>query len=473
MLDPEARDQWALFVENRDAVVGALRRGECDGILPAACTFFDGFAAFLLEHGIIEVLGTLADHRERRSIPAFFFASTLLHMPLFRLQHLADVENVLFRSPFILRNLGFNARQIADGFYATSGPRPFSAEALADFCAELPAEDLLNHQLAVVRQLRVEFPEVFRQGTYAMDCFLVTCPPGRKAMPAVRLKFCVLSLRLGGRALPLISSCGPDKGEDSGDITRGRELVAALRNVLGREDLALLLIDRGFIDGAWLAEQAKLGTEIIIGVKSDMSAYRDMLGLAKMEDSEWQEVPSPKNHRTPPPKREVAVFPEITSWDACAVPLTGLVVRDRYSDSKEEWQAYVSVKQYSDGRVFYSRQRERWEEEEAFMALTRYWGVDDLPPMREGVARAIVHFTLLAYFMLGLFRWQNERTTTTTLPRLAFPEVDLAVYAGKYYTLLTASDLLTIILDNVTAWQTNRPTLLATLRLAERKADTS
>ncbi len=102
----------------------------------------------------------------------------VLHMLLFRLHHLSDIENVLFRSPFILRTLGFNARQIAEGFYATNGPRPFSAEALGDFSEDLPAEALLDLQLATVRQLRTRFPKLFEQATYAMDCFLVTCPPG-------------------------------------------------------------------------------------------------------------------------------------------------------------------------------------------------------------------------------------------------------------------------------------------------------
>jgi hypothetical protein len=124
MLDRETRDRWALFTEDREAVISALRKGQCDAVLPAARTFLDGFAAFLLEHGLVEHPGGLPDHRERASIPSFFFCTILLHLPLFRLHHLADIEGVLFRSPFILRSLGFNARQIADGFYATSGPEP-------------------------------------------------------------------------------------------------------------------------------------------------------------------------------------------------------------------------------------------------------------------------------------------------------------------------------------------------------------
>jgi hypothetical protein len=427
---------------------------------------------------------TLPDPRQRRSIPAFFFCTTLLHLPLLRLDHLVDIENVLFRSPFILRTLGFNARQIAEGFYASNGaskgPRPFTAEALGDFFESVSAGALLDLQLAIIRRLRQQCPRLFEQGTYAMDCFLVTCPSGARSLPEVRLKYCVLSLRLGGRALPLLATCGPDSGDESGDVTRGRELLASLRQVLGASELGLLLIDRGFLDGSWIAEQARLGTEVLIGQKSNMAAYQDLLGLAKMNDTVWEEVAPPQNHRTPPPKREVALFAEITTWETCQVPLCGLVIRDRYLEGqdrdKDEWQVYVSSASYTKASDFYERQRLRWEEEETFMALARYWGANDLPPLREGVARAMIHFALLAYLLLGLFRYLETREgeeASTFLPPLIVPEVELAVYAGKYYALLTASELLTIVFDNLPAWQKHSRTILASLRLAERRLDSS
>ncbi len=223
---------------------------------------------------------------------------------------------------------------------------------------------------------------------------------------------------------------------------------------------------------------------MIIGLKHNMVAFQDLVGLAQMADSVWTEVEAPKNHRQPPPKREIALFSEITTWDACKVPLSGLVIRDHYPKSerepegkdkgKEEWRIYVSTKGYAKASDFYARQRLRWEEEESFMALSRYWGANDLPPLREGVARAVVHFTLLAYLLLGLFRHlEARREASTFLPPLIVPEVELAVYAGKHYALLTASELLTIVFENLAAWQKHSHQILASLRLAERKLDSS
>ena len=474
MLPQAERDRWVLFEEDREAVVAALRRGECEAILPAARSFLDGLAEFLHQHQILEQFGSFPDGRTRRSIPAFFFCVTLLSLPLLRLHHLADIEGVLFRSPFILRLLGFNARQIAEGFYVGAGPRPFTAEALGDFFADVSADTLHAQQLDLLRHLHRRFPDVFARGVYAMDCVTVAAPPGRSGLPAARFVVCILSVQLGSYAVPILWSYAPETGEGTGDVSLGRALVAEARDVLTPDDLSLLLIDRGFLDGAWLAEQAKRGTDLVVGLKEDMHAYADLVGLSRLPDTVWEDVPPPKNHRDPPPQRQVALIPPIESWDACAIPLTGLVVRDRYPNGEVAHQAYVSPRSFPDAVSFYAEQRRRWDAEECYMALARYWNVNDLPPLRLGVARALVHFALVAYLLLSLFRRQNQADgPLASLPRALVPEVELAVYAGHAYALLTASEIVAIMLDHADAWHHNRSRILAALRLSERRLDTS
>lgn len=475
MLDENARDTWVLFVENRERVIAAMRSGECDAVLPAAQTFLDGFAGFLLKHDLVDALRNVPDHRNRVSIPSFFFCMTLLHLPLFRMRHLADIEDVLFRSPFILRSLGFNARQIAEGFYSTiDGPRPFTAEALADFFSDVTGDELLSQQLGMLRKLRLCFPDVFQSGVYSMDCMTIAAPPGKCGLSPARFVVCVLSLHLGKIAIPVLWSFAPETGEGTGDVSLGRRLVARAREALQPGDLDLLLIDRGFIDGAWLAQQVRLGTNVIIGLKTDMAAYADLLGLAQMDNVTWERVPAPKNHHNPPPERTVALFDSIESWDACTVPLQGLVIRDRHLDGRVEWQAFVTPGKHPDGRSFYAAQRRRWDEEEQFMGLGRYWGLNDLPPMRLGVAHAITHFTLQAYLLLALFRREEQIPGhLATRPQEPFPGVELAVYCGQYFALMTGSELMEIVLDNAPAWRSNRKQWLSAMRLAERRKDSS
>jgi hypothetical protein len=88
------------------------------------------------------------------------------------------------------------------------------------------------------------------------------------------------------------------------------------------------------------------------------------------------------------------------------------------------------------------------------------------------VALAMVHFALVAFTLLGFYLQETEAADTfDTLnmgpPSLPLPERELAVYAGRHFALLLASELLDIILSNVDAWQENRQQLLMALRHCE------
>ena len=176
----DSREQaWHIFIENREAVIAALERGECDGILPAARGFLDGFAEFCLDTGVVRCFEAFPDRRARRTIPMFFFCHTLIYRPLFKLTRLAPIEKVLFRSPYILRQLGFNARQIEEGFYHTpDSQRPFTAQTIADGFARAEAEDFLSNQQAVLRALQSYCPGEFLSGLWVMDSVHFHVPPG-------------------------------------------------------------------------------------------------------------------------------------------------------------------------------------------------------------------------------------------------------------------------------------------------------
>jgi len=203
---------WSLVTEDRDAVLAALKRGECDGLVPAAGEFLDRFVQFLSDHGILARFEQFPDGRARRSIGPEFFCNTLLHKALFRLRSLAQIGPVLFHSPDVLRHLGFNLRQIEEGFYEGDGQRPFDPEALADFFDALEPAELERHQLALAAQLVQECPALSEAGTAVLDATTVTVPPGHYKRPGGQIKACVLSLRAAGRTLPVLwdyTSRGP------------------------------------------------------------------------------------------------------------------------------------------------------------------------------------------------------------------------------------------------------------------------
>ena len=221
---------WQIFLENRAEVIAALQRGECHGILPAARGFLDGFAEFLLVAGVLAVWERFPDPRLRRSIPIFFFCNTLVHGILFGLRRLAPMGRVLFRSPYILRQLAFNAQQIEEGFYRTEkGRKPFDEEAIAECFAAAKREDFLTNQKAMLKGLVHHFPGQFRKSLWVMDSVHFSTPKGRWVEPG-HYKVCVLGIWQESVVWPVLWVF---QEESVHETQVGKQLLAAAEEVLG------------------------------------------------------------------------------------------------------------------------------------------------------------------------------------------------------------------------------------------------
>ena len=461
--------EWYIFTENREAVIAQLKRGECDGILPAARGFVDGFAEFCLEAGVLEAFEKFRDPRARQSIPMFFFCNTLVYRPLFHLPRLKPIEQTLFRSPYIMRQLGFNAQHIAVGFYQTAtGAQPFAAQAIADTFARAKAEDFLHNQQVVLRALWEYCPGQFRSALWVMDSVHFRVPRGAHT-PAQEFKACVLGVWQERVVWPLLwMFVSPDEAE----ITVGRKLITAAESVIGAGTIPHLLVDRGYLDGAWLTELHQRGTRVTMGVREGMLILEDMQNLSRMPGMTWQPAEPPKVHDEPKPQREIMSLPAMDAeWDTCDVPLSSCLIRDTYPDAVR-YRGLVTTEPDIAACDILRDDRRRWTEEEVFMTLTRYWHFDDLPPCRLGVAYALTHFALVAYTLMGFYFQEMDgavdvTTWNTAPPPFPLPERELAVYAGPYFALLLPSEVVAIILEHMDAWQTNREQLLMALRLTE------
>jgi hypothetical protein len=461
--------EWRIFRWNREAVVESLRKGECGGILPAARGFLDGFADFMLEGGILEAFERFPDPRQRRSIPIFFFCNSLVHRPLFHLQRLAPIERTLFRSPYILRQLGFNARQIAEGFYNTAeGETPFTVEAIAECFARAEPEDFEANQKEVLKQLVEYCPGEFREGLWVMDSVHIAVSRGAHT-PALRFKVCVLGVWQESVVWPLLWAFVP---EATSELVVGRRLFAAAEEALGKGFIRHLLVDRAYVDGKWITQLYQSGTRVTIGLKEGMLALEEMKNWREAPDTVWTEVDPPKLANTPLPQRAVTGFVALSEeWKNCAAPLSGCLVRDTYPD-KTVYQGLVTTEATAEATEILTDNGQRWTLEEVYMTLTRYWQFDNVAPCRAGVAYAQVHFALVAFTLLGFYLQETEDIEDTETwnqgpPALPIPERELAVYAGPYFALLRASELLEIILSHIEAWKANEAKLLMALRHCE------
>jgi Transposase DDE domain len=255
---------------------------------------------------------------------------------------------------------------------------------------------------------------------------------------------------------------------------------------VGPNVMKILLLDRGFINGAKIG-QLKRDHDIdtVIPIRSDMNLQDDVRGLMKLP-TPWQ--PYEPTHRAPLPdvtapshgqpthptakKREqtrqktlaqkraekekasppdpsrvrehtlIARFPDLTSWWECPVPLTGVYSRDVYADGHETgWllvttNATWSAKQVRD---LYGR---RTDIEERHRQVKCFWDLTRFHSTAWSLVVSQTVFVCLTYSLLQLHLLQqghealNRRTVPTT--RRLLPDGDrVVIYRQQYFAFFT------------------------------------
>lgn len=454
---------WVLLTEDPKAVLAALRRGETDGIVPAASGFMDRFAQFMIELGIPEFLNKFPDHRKRKWITPFLFCNVMLHKAIFRLDSLSAIGPFLFSSPAVMKTLGFNLAQITEGVYAGSSQKPFNEEAMSDFFAATRPEDFLSNQKQILKWLVVRHPEIIEDGSLIMDCLWLGIPAGHLGREQTHVDTCLVCGQSRGELFPLLWSLLP--ANTSADLSQGKALIDELMPIAGKH-VKRLIVDRGFMSGEWVSQLKHKGVDTLIGLRSDMVLHQDMLSLATEEDTIWLDAPPPKYH-TARPTRHIAYLSDLDLWEECIVPLAGIVIRDTYPD-KTEFATVVTTDLSAEPEQIHEWMRSRWAIEETFMQESRYGSLNSVGPCRPGVASAIAHFSFLAYTLLKLFARNEQLEEELRLPRVPFAGVELVVYWRNNYAIILPSKLIEIVARYSSSWGDKLDQMLQKLKAIEK-----
>jgi hypothetical protein len=270
------------------------------------------------------------------------------------------------------------------------------------------------------------------------------------------------------------------------------ELVDEVVHAVGRDVIKVLILDRGFIDGAQMGRlQQDYRIETILPVRANMDLHADALGLTRLRDFHWEPYvpaapPGPAPTATPQPlrveKREAkrrqtlaqrkaklaaetrAQPPDppqtllgrgrgLLSWTQCPVPLTAVVNRERDEHGDIRDWVLVSTSPRRTAAEIRSTYDLRPAIEERHRQYKCFW---DLTRMHSCAFSLVVNqvlFVLLAYTLvqahLVLRRRQElnrgvwERTWELLSPTL---EV-VAVYYRQRFCLLTLAEYGRILLD--------------------------
>lgn len=467
MTEPLLIERWEIVTRNDTAVQQALDRGECDGLLPDAWNGPDDLLQLGLDLGLFDQFADFPDRRRRRTHPKEAYCKVLLAGLLIDRRSLEDIGHVLFTSAVALDKFGFNVRGTRHGGGRTGDARPFDMEAAADFFDLLGPEDYAGHQQSLSPWLRGH--AALRGRLFALDCVDARLPNGHHAT-ARHWKAAVLSVITKQGTFPLLWRFGP--APDTGDVTLARPLVADARAAWGAGAIGTLLLDAGFIDGAWLGELVDAGLRVILRLRDDMDPVQAALAQAPTR-TDWQAVPLPKRRETPGHprlvRRELVGWADWPGWAAYGRDLALCLVRDTYADGTAKCWAIMSTDLALSARQIYDLFRKRWEIEEQFMALARYHYFNELGACRDGVALAKLHFLLLAHTARALcYALADAQEQTAGHPRPWRRRINrFIVYWGAYYAILLPSVVMTAFLRFPERWQASREEVLAAIRYLE------
>lgn len=273
---------------------------------------------------------------------------------------------------------------------------------------------------------------------------------------------------------------------DESEATTLWPLLDTFLATVGPHVMKVLLLDRGFINGAKIGQLKRdHNIDTVIPIRSDMNLQDDVRGLMKLP-TQWQEYEP--THRAPLPdvtasshgqplhpmaeKREktrqktlakqraeqekasppdpsrvrertlIARFPELTSWWECPVPLTGVYSRDVYADGHETgWLLVTTNANWSAERVrdLYSR---RTDIEERHRQVKCFWDLTRFHSTAWSLVVSQTVFVCLTYSLLQIHLLQqghealNRRTVPTT--RRLLPDGDrVVIYRQQYFAFFT------------------------------------
>jgi hypothetical protein len=199
---------------------------------------------------------------------------------------------------------------------------------------------------------------------------------------------------------------------------------------------------------------------------SEIEVMAQLPGVSKLSDVEWADGPAPRNHHQQPSRRAITVYSDLQRWATTQALSRSYHTHHTTADPRSCQTVVVTAATASH---IATERMNLWQiEDEVFAALMRPWRFDQLPPCRPPVAWAIVHFSLLAYTLRGIYLAYTHTDHHPWSPSSeSQPERELAVYVGPFFALLRPSELSAIILKNHEAWLSKKDRLLLVQRLTE------
>jgi hypothetical protein len=383
------------------AVEAAIARGETPRFEAATPTFYDAFFTLAAQLGVLAGIETLADPRPQPYVPLSLLVMLTICRFLHGHQSFRRMGEILLKDPALLERLGVAPVICQEGYYRNTERQPFNEEQFSEVFRRLDPEPLQALLTQAVQALRARHPDWFREGCFLMDSNHFTLKGSRQ-----EYKWCALLLWTPQGLFPVALEFSPVPGD--GETTIGQRVVARALSTYGEGFLRLLIMDAGYLDGAWLRTlKDEHGIDWVIKAKEGMVVVAEMERAAQAKGG-WRPAPPPQLDlpREQLPTRHLCHTPTLFGFVTYGLAVNGCVVRDRYPPSAKhpeglETREYLLCSRlYWKGAAINGAFRRRWGVESLFNQLTRFWGLGNWQVGLFAVYRVLILLMALTLVVL-------------------------------------------------------------------------
>ncbi len=435
----------------------ALQDGQVEYATLTSWAFMDEFMGFLQATRFLEwAVGTYPDPRERHSVPVGVLLASALQLKYHGEAAFLKLPYVL-QSGSMLQAVGVNAK-LGGGFNRKHRkPRrsPFDQDTARKYFKDTDPQRLQAWYTQDVGGWLQAHQALERERIFVLDGSLLTLPENPRYERAAQVPLDADGQYTHGAGtltwcyqLTTLLHVSPTKDYylftgvrlgpgSASDATEGKQLVAEVMAARGRGAIRLLLMDRRFVDGEFVTWcKRDQGIDVVLPLKGSMALLADAEGLAGQPGHPWVSVPLSATETRTRVHKEAVVCEGLTSWEACAIPLTVVLIRETTREGTVHQWALATTLRGRTAPQLVELYRRRSQIEERYDQLKNAWALTRFTSTAFALVTAHVVFTLLAYSLLQLYLKRRDlralaaRTITTLQYEERLGRAAVIVYAA-------------------------------------------
>lgn len=445
-------DQGALVVytENRARVLEKVRQGRVDYLDLSSWPFQDRFFAFLFT---IDFFGTCGSRypspRKKEEVPLWVLLACEVLLKLHCSAAHSRLPGILKSGPMLARvgfnvgrcNGGFNNKNKKDRdcivhhdavrkfFKATDrqATRRWYNQDFVRFLRHNRAFD--KHGIFLLDQSRIVVPDnphyqgVERLPVNEFGHLIDTSAMSPEARKTLRHRPCytITELLHVGKQDACNIVAGYDWGGGTVDeLVQGIPMVDRFVETVGGGVMKLLIMDRGYIDGACISHvKQDLRSDVMIPLRKNMQMLTYGIGLAEssLRPKAWRRYREyERSDEGIRYTEEVTLVPDALTWEGCAVPLHLSLMRTTPSRGEVRYWGVATTYEPACAKESFDTYRLRTAIEERYRQHKHFWHLHKFTSPDPSLMETHIQFTLATYTLLQLYLHKarlNELTNKT------------------------------------------------------------